>query len=406
MTTGAMIGQGWRHVRSGAFLSADRARAYATIFGAGCLLLGAAWLALYASTAMHDPSGHPVNNDFNAFWSAGRLALDGHARLAYDLPALRLEEQIGAQPDAGQQMLPFLYPPVFLLFCLPFAALPLALAVPAFVLGGYGLYAASLRAMLPRHWPWLPLLGFPGAIINAATMQNGCLSAACLAGAAVWLERRPALAGAMLGVFAFKPQLGLCIPVALAGARRWTAFAACAASACLLMMLSWAVLGVQAWAGFIAAIPVARMILHTPHVLRSGCSVYAAVLVLGASYDWAAVCQAACALGAMVALWWVARRRQGGLPEMAALACAGLLCTPYVMDYDLICLAVPLAWLAAASAGGWRHWEKAMFAVAYPYALAARVLTLGGVPASPLVVAGLLAVVLARSRAVCQPRCG
>ena len=172
MTTRAIIGQGWRHVRSGAFLPADRARAYATIFGAGCLLLGAAWLALYAATAMQDPSGHPVNNDFNAFWSAGRLALDGHGRLAYDLPALRLEEQIGAQPYAGQQMLPFLYPPVFLLFCLPFAALPFALAVPAFVLGGYGLYAASLRAMLPRHWPWL----VPCWACSPSSPSSGCAS--------------------------------------------------------------------------------------------------------------------------------------------------------------------------------------------------------------------------------------
>ena len=400
MTSAEFVGRGWRTVRSGSFLSAERARAYAMLLGGGGLAFGAAVLALYAASALHDPAGRPVNNDFNAFWSAGRLALGGHARLAYDLPALRLEEQVGAQPEAGQQMLPFLYPPVFLLFCLPFAALPFALAAPAFVLGTYGLFVASLRALLPRSWPLLPLLGFPGAMINAASLQNGCLSVACLAGAALWLERRPALAGALLGVFAFKPQLGLCIPVALAGARRWTAFAACAASAGSLMLLSWVILGGQAWTGFIAAMPVSQMVLHMPSVMRSGCSVYAAALLLGASHAWAAAWQIVCALAAMVVLWRVSGRRQGGLPEMATLACAALLCTPYVMDYDLVCLAVPLAWLATASAGGWQPWEKAMLAVAYPYALAARVLTLGGAPATPLIVAGLLTVVLARSRAV------
>ena len=387
------------HLRKCAWLDAERARAYAAIAACGSLVLGVALLALYAASALHDPAGRPVNNDFNVFWSAGRLALGGHARLAYDLDALRLAEHVGAQPEAGQQMLPFLYPPVFLLACLPFAALPFAPAAVAFVLGGYALFVASLRPLLPRAWPLLPVLGFPGAVINAASMQNGCLSAACFAGAACWLERRPALAGALLGVFAFKPQLGLCIPLALAGARRWTAFLACAASACLLVLLSWAVFGTAAWVGFAGAIPVSEAILHMPAVMANGCSVYAAALVLGAPYGWAAACQGACALAAMLTLLHVARRRQGGLPEMAALACAALLCTPYVMDYDLISLAVPMAWLARASAAGCRPWERAVLAVAYPYALAARVLTLDGVPASPLVIAGLLAVVAARSRA-------
>ncbi len=394
-----LAARGWRTIRSCAFLPPDRARAYAAMLAAGSLALGAGWLGLSAASALHDPAGRPINNDFNAFWSAGRLALDGHARLAYDLHALLLQEQVGAQPVAGQRMLPFMYPPVFLLFCLPFAMLPFLPALTVFVLGGYGVFVASIRRLLPSGWPWLPLLGFPGAIIDAASMQNGWLSAACLAGAAFWLEERPVLAGAALGVFAFKPQLGLCIPVALAGARRWTAFAACAATACLLTLLSWAVLGTRAWVGFIAALPTAQAIVQLPNVIRSGCGVYAAAVVLGASPHWAAALQVACALAALAALWRVARRRQGGLPEMAALACAALLCTPYVMDYDLICLAVPLAWLARACAGGARPWEKAMLAVAYPYALAARVLTLAGVPASPLVVAGLLWVVLARSRA-------
>ncbi len=397
MIAATQFARGWRALRSGAFLPPDRARAYAMMLAAGSLALGAGWLGLSAASALHDPAGRPISNDFNAFWSAGRLALAGHARLSYDLHALLLEEQVGAQPVAGQRMLPFMYPPVFLLFCLPFATLPFLLALPAFVLGGYAVFVASIRRLLPAGWPWLPLLGFPGAVIDAASMQNGWLSAACLGSAAFWLEEQPVLAGAALGVFAFKPQLGLCIPVALAGARRWTAFAACAGSACLLTLLSWAVLGPQAWAGFLSAIPTTQAIVRLPNVIGSGCGVYAAMVVLGASLQWAALLQVVCALAATAALWRVAARRPGGLPEMAALACAALLCTPYVMDYDLICLAVPLAWLAHASAGGARPWEKAMLAVAYPYALGARVLTLAGVPASPLVVAGLLWVILSRS---------
>ena len=187
--------------------------------------------------------------------------------------------------------------------------------------------------------------------------------------------------------------------MALAGARRWTALAACAASALSLAILSWAVLGQQAWAGFVAAIPAAQAIVQLPNVAGSGCGVFAAALVLGATRGGAAAVQAVCTLVTMAALWRLARQRQGGLPEMAALACAAPLCTPYVMDYDLICLAIPLAWLAGACARGARPWEVAILAVAYPYPLVARLLALSGVPVSPLVVAGLLWAVLARSRA-------
>ncbi|WP_029586365.1 glycosyltransferase 87 family protein [Bradyrhizobium sp. URHD0069] len=62
-----------------------------------------------------------------------------------------------------------------------------------------------------------------GAVfINAVGGQNSTWTAALFGGGLSPLERRPLLAGGLLGLLIYKPQLGLLIPVALAG-RHWRA---------------------------------------------------------------------------------------------------------------------------------------------------------------------------------------
>jgi hypothetical protein len=82
---------------------------------------------------------------------------------------------------------------------------------------------------------------------------------------------------------------------------------------------------------------------------------------------------------------------------MAAAAC---LVTPFLLDYDLMLLAVPLAWVAAQAerGGDYLTWEKLILAMAFVLPLAARTMSLRlGVPVTPLAVAALLAVVVRRA---------
>ncbi len=394
-------------LRTAGWLGAERARAYGTLVSAASLCFGLASLWIYVASAIGDPHHLPLPNDFDAFWSGARLAAAGHAPAAYDASAIGAEEILQAQAASGGRVLPYMYPPVFLLLTLPFAWLAYVPALIAFALAGYASFVTILRRLLPAGWPLLTVVAFPGAIINAVVGQNGFISAGCFAGALLWLDRRPALAGACLGVFAFKPHLALCVPVALLAARRWRALAGCAAAGVGLVLASWAVLGASTWQAFAAALPATGLVLHLANVYGTGCSVYAAVLILGGGFGLAYAAQAAAAIAAAACVGAVAWRKPPATArlgqaasEIACLACAALLCTPYVMDYDLVCLAVPLAWLVRQGvSAGWQPWEKIVAILAYLLPLAARTLALGGVPVAPLVLAALLAVTVRRALA-------
>ncbi len=78
----------------------------------------------------------------------------------------------------------------------------------------------GVRALYPERWAVLLLLAFPAFWSNATYGQNGFLSAALLAGATHHLDKRPAVAGVCFGLLAYKPQLGLAVPLALAATGR------------------------------------------------------------------------------------------------------------------------------------------------------------------------------------------
>ncbi len=389
------------HLRAADWLSADRSRAYLAVLGAALLVFTVGAFATILRPAWTDVHSRPVAADFDAFWSGAELALHGKAALAYDGAAIGRAEAVGAQLPDGK-VLPYLYPPVFLLLCLPLALLPYLVAMPAFLLGGYLANLFCLRLILPQRWALLPCLVLPGSVMNAVIGQNGFVSAVAFGGAMLMLDTRPIAAGACLGVFAYKPHLAICIPVALAAARRFRAFFACAASAALLVGFSWLVLGTGAWAAFLSHAGVLRAVLASPEVWPKLISTYAGLRLVGAGSFVAFAGQALILVGCVVCVGGVCMRRPGGRAEMATLVVASLLCTPYAMDYDLVCLGLPMAWLAGeAVKDGWRSWEKIVLLGSYMLPLFARGMNVTlGLPLAPPLLAALLCVVILRTAAL------
>ena len=373
------------------------------VFGLALLTLAAvaAFVAKMAG-ALDPPGAMPLALDFDAFWSAARVALEQGARLAYDNGAIEAFERAHTDMTAPGY-LAFYYPPSFLLLCLPLALLPYAVALLVFE----GVQAALLWPALKRildagrpgaGWGWLPVLAAPGFTMNVFSGQNGGLSAACLAFAMLTLDRNPWLGGACLGLLSCKPQLAACVPVALLAARRWRAAVAAVVAGGVLAVLATAVLGVGAWQGFLQNAPAARGDIETIAMKWPMMqSFYAGIRMAGFSVHAGYAGQAALAavaLGLLVAVCW---RRPGAGAEMAALAAAALLVTPFLYDYDLVLLVVPLAWVAGdASRHGWLPGEQAVLLACYlaPFAARACGLTLGIAIGPPLVLA--LLVVVAR----------
>ena len=80
------------------------------------------------------------------------------------------------------------------------------------------------------------------------------------------------------------------------------------------------------------------------------------------------------------------------------MVCAALLASPFLLDYDLVLLAVPLAWLAAQGLKtGFLPWEKLILAAGFLLPAVARALAGAlAIPLSPLVCAAVFWLLLRR----------
>ena len=387
------------------WLTAKRARAW------GWLLLGvtAAITVGWIATARGglDLAGKALGTDFTCFWSASKLALAGAPASAYDLTAQHAQQAAIFGRDVGSTA--FFYPPIFLLICLPLAALPYLASLAAWLAATGVLYWRMARAWLGEAFGAMPILAFPAVLSNIGHGQNGFLSAALFGGGALWLERRPILAGLCLGALAYKPHLGIMIPIALAIAGRWKTFAAAGAMVIALAAASYGVLGLQTWRAFLAHSGETRLALEQGLVGDAKMqSAFAAVRLWGGAVGLAYGAQAAVCVAAAGGLVWLHRRAPHSGAEGPAMIVAALLASPFLLDYDLIILAAPLAWMLHEGASrGFLSWEKAILLAAFVLPAVSRTLaTDARLPLAPLVLAALFVAILRRGASAQTPASG
>ncbi len=237
----------WQGLRSGAWLTSARARGYSLILLAVGAVAMAGWIAL--SDGLIDRNGKPVGTDFSNVYAAGSLTWQGRPADAYQ-PAL---QHAAEKAVFGGREVPFYgwhYPPFFFAVAVLVAAVPYAFGLAIWLAASFAAYLAAMRAILPRRETWLIAAAFPAVIVNIGHGQNGFLTAALLGGALHWLDRRPWLAGVLIGCLAYKPQFGVLIPVALLAGGRWSTIAAAAATVAALVAVSFATLGGGVWHAF------------------------------------------------------------------------------------------------------------------------------------------------------------
>jgi hypothetical protein len=297
-----------------------------------------------------DAHGALARSDFSEFWAAGRMALNGRAADVYDWPSLRGFLNAHAAGAFAKGSLPFFYPPFLLLLLAPLAAAPPVVAAALWLGGSYVAYLFAVRSITSRPVVVLAAASAPAAFLVVSFGQNGLISAALLAGALVLLDRRPLVAGALIGALAYKPQLGLLLPVVLILTGRWRAILAAATTLGALCLASGLVFGWGVFAAFLAAAHVSpghvpAIGLQSPAKLQS---VYGLALTLGASTPLAWGLQlAAVAAAAFNGVLW--RSRAPYALKAAALSASILLATPYSGAYDLAVLVPAMAFLLDGS---------------------------------------------------------
>jgi arabinofuranan 3-O-arabinosyltransferase len=322
-----------------------------------------------------DAGGRPIANDFVDVYAAGRLALDGDAAAAYDWPVHKQAEVRAIGHDFADYY-GWHYPPTFLFVAAALAMLPFVVAAIVSLVATLAAYVTAMAGILGRTGI-LVALGFPAALWNVTAGQNGFLTAALIGGTLGLLERRPTLAGVCLGLLTYKPQFGLLFPLILIADRRWMTMAVAAAVAVALAALSWLAFGSASWDAFAHWLPI------TSHeILGVGRadfgrlqSLFGLVRSHGGSEQlaWAVQAVGSLAVAAGITLLW--RSPAPYELKAAALAAGTLAVTPYVYMYDLVVLAVAVAFLIryALERGFWLTeitglGVTGMLILAFPYA--------------------------------------
>jgi Glycosyltransferase family 87 len=401
-------------LRDGGWLTRERVRlvAFALLIAS---VLGAAFLVA-TSNGLNDRFGRPLGTDYSNVYAAGTYVDEGKAAVPFDPRRQYQREQ--AIFGHGTQFYGWHYPPFFLGLAGLLATMPYWLSLAVWQGVTLILYLLAMRAILIpplkgegvsarsaetggvgarydegpppgslRSPPspasgggikqlWLLLaLAFPAVFINLGHGHNGFLTAALFAGALTQLDRRPFIAGLLIGLIAYKPQFGLLIPLVLALSGRWRVFLVAGATVAALAMAVTLAFGMEVWTAFFASTKFTRHV-----VLEDGGtgwykiqSVFSWVRMWGGGIDLAYAVQSAVTLAVAAAVGWLWRTNASFPLKAAGLLIGTVLATPYVLDYDLMLLAPAIAFLAVdGMERGFGPYEKTMLAALWLMPLIAR----------------------------------
>jgi alpha-1,2-mannosyltransferase len=241
---------------------------------------------------------------------------------------------------------PWVYPPYTLLLAIPFGLLPWWLNYLSFQLLSFaGLMAALRLWQLPGRAGWMLPVGVvlcPATAFTLGAGQNSFFSAALVCAGIHCMHRRPRLAGVLIGLLAFKPQLAILLPVALAAAGAWTAFASAAATVAALLLLSLAVPGLELWRGwlhlFLSGDPAFHEWVNAGRIY--GQSVFTCLRLAGLPDAVANGGQLLAVLVSAALVWRAFRSAMPRAEQLAVLLCGMILAAAHVGNYDATMLGI------------------------------------------------------------------
>jgi hypothetical protein len=379
----------WRLQAYGYTLAAFYAGIFFYLYKAGMWLL--------------DGTGRPLYEDFTCAFVAGLQALHGKVGSIY-IPAEFVQAQETIVGAGHVLFSNWPYPPTYFLILAPLSALPYAAALLTWGLATLLGYVAVVYLIVRRPSAIAVALSSPFAAWNFIAGQSGALTAFFLGGALLTLERRPALAGVFTAGLTYKPQWGIVIPVALLAARQWRTIATAAATTAVLIGLSIAAFGIDAWAEF------PRKLLAQAHLNlftsseRWGLSqsIYGLIRYLHGAPVLAWLAQGLTTSGMAVIVWLVWRSQIRYTLKAATLSAAVLMATPYAFPYDLAAIAIPVAYLAKDQISyGLLRGEQTTLLVLFAAGFCVFVIA-GKAPGGVVLVLALLGLILRRALVV-QP---
>ena len=302
--------------------------------------------AFFSHWWIYDSNGLGIPTDFVNVWAAGRLVLEGHPAQAYDWDIQRqVELDLLRQDFIGY--FAWHYPPPFLFVASFLAQFPYAVAFLGWVSASFVPYLALMRAIVGRTFGLVLAVAFPMVLTNALVGQNGFLTASLIGGTLYLMPIRPILAGICLGLLSYKPQYGLLFPLVLIAASQWTVFFTAGITAVAVAFASWLAFGTESWQAFFHWMPMFSQAFLTEGKATwwKLQSIFSLVRYFGGTEQLAWIFQwiLTASVAVVLAVMW--RSRISYSLKAAALATGTLLTTPYLFMYDMMVLAIPVAFL-------------------------------------------------------------
>ena len=350
-------------------------------------------------------NGSFVGGDFLAFWTAAKAFVQGRALEMYDPEAFRVA--LSSTINLSDHHMMWQYPPTaFFLFA------PLALTN---YVGGYVLWMAtgfaalifSLRAVELGWREVAIIVCAPISLLVLDTGQVSFYTAALMIVATFFSGSRPVIAGIAAGLLAFKPHLGVLIPLAYMAAGHWRAFLSAALTVAVMALLSTLVFGVAGWVIFYDSITR----IYTDYLYDGGSTpplhmttLMSQMRILGFDQSVASIVHYgfAAVVGALTILTW---RRCNDAAIRSAVLCAGaILVTPYAYSYEMTALMPALAAIALnARQTGWLQGERPALLLGWIMLISFRPLEILEVVQFPFIVtAGCFFLVIRRAYAAME----
>lgn len=327
------------------WMTARRVRDYSIILIVAYLIGAVGLLVVMGRNHWIDPYGKPLGYDFLTFYAASDMARMGDLVGAFDIAKIFAVER--AAVPANESVFLWHYPPTFSLVIAPLAHMPYPVALASWLAVTFAFYLLMVRRISDHPWALLIAAAFPAVFINMMHGQNGFLNTALLGFGLLLLDRRPWVAGVFIGLLVYKPHFGVLLPLLLAVQGRWKTFASAAATAIAFCAAAYAAYGLEPWLAFFNNFKVVSNILEVGFLPWNKIpSVLIMFAELGVPMPVAYALHIAVAI-ALAAATLVAWRRPGPQELKVALAVPAILAvSPYLFDYDLVLLALPIGLLA------------------------------------------------------------
>jgi alpha-1,2-mannosyltransferase len=349
--------------------------------------------------------GHGLvkGTDFVHFYTLGSLALEHRGSVLYDTVAQeRLAEQF--VPGASGLYYVALYGPQVSLFFAPFAWFSYGWALVAWWTVSTLLYGVSCYAvwrccarLLGHGFTVLILaVAYPAFFHLIAWGQTSAPALLCFALALLSLRaQKEFLAGVVLGLLAFKPQLGLAAAVVFVVAGQWKVVGGAILSASLQIAVGWLYYGTDVMRDYLRAlqnVPSLYSYLeprpYTVHSLRA----FWAMLL-----RWPDVAFALYVLSSLMVLYATIRVWRGRAAlslRYSTLLVATVLVAPHLTVYDLVLLAPAFLllsdWILDHADSRYFPWICALLYMSYILPLLAPITSWTHVQWSVVAFAGLL----------------